>query len=67
MRRDPATLDHLDLDGALSMAVARHFAINAVRLGKGKCSIKATCNLAGWDLYVLASLLCPIPVNPRSN
>jgi predicted transposase YbfD/YdcC len=45
--------------GALNMAVVRHFAINAVRLGKGKRSIKSTRKLAGWDPDVLASLLCP--------
>ncbi|MBI2235693.1 MAG: ISAs1 family transposase, partial [Magnetospirillum sp.] len=36
-----------------------HFAINAVRLGKGKRSIKSTRKLAGWDPDVLASLLSP--------
>jgi predicted transposase YbfD/YdcC len=48
--------------GAHNMAVVRHFAINAVRLGKGKHSIKSTRKLAGWDPNVLASLLIP---NPR--
>ena len=45
--------------GALNMAVVRHFAINAVRLGKGKHSIKTTRKLAGWDSNVLADLLTP--------
>ena len=45
--------------GAVNMAVVRHFAINAVRLGKGKRSIKSTRKLAGWDPDVLASLLSP--------
>src|SRR5215208_3211610 len=35
--------------GARNMAVVRHFAINAVRLGKGKRSIKTTRKLAGWN------------------
>lgn len=45
--------------GALNMAVVRHFAINAVRLGKGKHSIKTTRKLAAWDPDVLAALLRP--------
>ncbi len=45
--------------GAVNMAVVRHFAINAVRLGKGKHSIKTTRKLAGWDHDVLANLLTP--------
>jgi len=45
--------------GAHNMAVVRHFAINAVRLGKGKRSIKSTRKLAGWDPNVLADLLSP--------
>ena len=45
--------------GAVNMAVVRHFAINAVRLGKGKRSIKSTRKLAGWDPNVLAALLSP--------
>jgi predicted transposase YbfD/YdcC len=45
--------------GARNMAVVRHFAINAVRLGKGKHSIKSTRKLAGWDPDVLANLLIP--------
>lgn len=45
--------------GAVNMAVVRHFAINAVRLGKGKHSIKSTRKLAGWDPQVLANLLTP--------
>ena len=43
--------------GAVNMAVVRHFAINAVRLGKGKRSIKSTRKLAGWDPTVLHDLL----------
>lgn len=45
--------------GAINMAVVRHFAINAVRLAKGKHSIKSTRKLAGWDPNVLANLLIP--------
>jgi len=45
--------------GARNMAVVRHFAINAVRLGKGKRSIKSTRKLAGWDPNILANLLSP--------
>lgn len=45
--------------GALNMAIVRHFAINAVRIGKGKHSIKSTRKLAGWDPNVLAELLQP--------
>jgi predicted transposase YbfD/YdcC len=36
--------------GARNMAVVRHFAINAVRLGKGKRSIKTTRKLARVNL-----------------
>jgi predicted transposase YbfD/YdcC len=46
--------------GARNMAVVRHFAINAVRLGKGKRSIKSTRKLAGWDPQVLANLISPM-------
>ncbi|PSJ48897.1 ISAs1 family transposase, partial [Kumtagia ephedrae] len=35
--------------GAHNMAIVRHFALNAVRLAKGKHSIKTTRKLAGWD------------------
>ena len=37
------------------------FAINAVRLAKGKRSIKTTRKLAGWDTRVLSSILTPSP------
>jgi predicted transposase YbfD/YdcC len=47
--------------GARNMAVVRHFAINAVRLGKGKRSIKTTRKLAGWNPTELARLLSPSP------
>jgi predicted transposase YbfD/YdcC len=47
--------------GARNMAVVRHFAINAVRLGKGKRSIKATRKLAGWNPNELARILTPSP------
>jgi len=47
--------------GARNMAVVRHFAINAVRLGKGKRSIKSTRKLAGWNPNELARLLTPAP------
>jgi hypothetical protein len=45
--------------GARNMAVVRQFAINAVRLGKGKRSIKTTRKLAGWNPDKLARLLAP--------
>lgn len=45
--------------GAVNMALVRRFAINAVRLGKGKRSIKTTRKLAGWNPDVLADLLTP--------
>ena len=47
--------------GARNMAVVRHFAINAVRLGKGKRSIKTTRKLAGWNPDELARLIKPPP------
>jgi len=47
--------------GARNMAVVRHFAINSVRLAKGKRSIKTTRKLAGWDTRVLSSILTPSP------
>jgi predicted transposase YbfD/YdcC len=47
--------------GARNMAIVRHFAINAVRLGNGKRSIKATRKLAGWNPNELARLLSPSP------
>ena len=47
--------------GARNMAVVRHFAINAVRLAKGKRSIKTTRKLAGWSTDVLARILTPPP------
>lgn len=43
--------------GARNMAVVRHFAVNAVRAGKGRLSIKAARKLAGWDPDFLATLL----------
>jgi predicted transposase YbfD/YdcC len=46
--------------GARNMAVVRHFAINAVRLGKGKRSIKTTRKLAGWNPDELARILAPL-------
>jgi predicted transposase YbfD/YdcC len=46
-------------NGANNMAVVRHFAINAVRLAKGKRSIKTTRKIAGWDPDVLAQILQP--------
>jgi hypothetical protein len=41
------------------MAVVRHFAINAIRLAKGKKSIKTTRKIAGWNPEVLANILMP--------
>jgi hypothetical protein len=46
-------------NGANNMAVVRHFAINAVRLAKGKRSIKTTRKIAGWDPDFLAQILQP--------
>lgn len=45
--------------GAHNMAIVRHFALNAVRLAKGKHSIKTTRKLAGWDPNELARILTP--------
>lgn len=45
--------------GAHNMAIVRHFAINAVRLAKGKHSIKTTRKLAGWNADELARILTP--------
>jgi predicted transposase YbfD/YdcC len=45
--------------GANNMAVVRHFAINAIRLAKGKKSIKTTRKIAGWNPEVLANILMP--------
>lgn len=45
--------------GAHNMAIVRHFAINAVRMAKGKHSIKTTRKLAGWDPDELARILTP--------
>jgi predicted transposase YbfD/YdcC len=45
--------------GAHNMAIVRHFAINTVRLAKGKHSIKTTRKLAGWDPDELARILTP--------
>jgi predicted transposase YbfD/YdcC len=47
--------------GARNMAVVRHFAINLVRIGKGKRSIKTMRKLAGWNPDELARILCPAP------
>lgn len=45
--------------GARNMAVVRHFAINLVRLGKGKRSIKTMRKVAGWDPDELQRILSP--------
>ncbi len=47
--------------GARNMAIVRHFAINLVRIGKGKHSIKTTRKAAGWDTQTLARILNPTP------
>ena len=47
--------------GARNMAIVRHLALNLVRLGKGKRSIKTTRKVAGWDPNELARLLHPKP------
>ena len=39
------------------MAIVRHFAINLVRTGKSKLSIKLSRKVAGWDPEYLAKLL----------
>lgn len=43
--------------GTKNMAVVRHFAINLVRLGKGKRSIKTARKAAGWNPDYLATLI----------
>jgi hypothetical protein len=45
--------------GTRNMAIVRHFAINAVRIGKGKRSIQTTRKLAGWNPDELARILAP--------
>ena len=47
--------------GAHNMAIVRHFAINLVRLGKGKRSIKTMRKAAGWHPAELARILNPSP------
>ncbi len=47
--------------GARNMAVVRHFALNLVRLGKGKRSIKTMRKAAGWNPDELARILRPSP------
>jgi predicted transposase YbfD/YdcC len=43
--------------GARNMAVVRHFAINLVRAGNDKRSIRLRRKCAGWDLQYLAAIL----------
>lgn len=45
--------------GARNMAVVRHFAINLVRLGKGKRSIKTMRKVAAWNPGELHRILSP--------
>lgn len=45
--------------GARNMAVVRHFALNLVRLGKGKRSIKTMRKAAGWNPDELVRILNP--------
>jgi predicted transposase YbfD/YdcC len=47
--------------GAKNMAVIRHFAINLVRLGKGRRSIKTARKVAGWNPDYLATLIATLP------
>lgn len=47
--------------GACNMAVVRHFALNLVRLGKGKRSIKTMRKVAGWNPDELTRILNPEP------
>jgi hypothetical protein len=43
--------------GAINMAIVRHFAINLVRTDKSKLSNKLLRKVAGWDPEYLAKLL----------
>jgi predicted transposase YbfD/YdcC len=43
--------------GAKNMAVVRHFALNLVRAGKDKRSVKLRRKLAGWDTAYLEGIL----------
>ncbi len=45
--------------GACNMAVVRHFAINLVRIGKGRRSIKSMRKAAGWNTNELNRILAP--------
>jgi predicted transposase YbfD/YdcC len=45
--------------GARNMATVRHFAINLVRLGKGKRSTKTMRKVAGWNPAELHRILSP--------
>jgi predicted transposase YbfD/YdcC len=47
--------------GAINMAVVRHFAINLVRAGNDKRSIRLRRKCAGWDLQYLAAILGYLP------
>jgi predicted transposase YbfD/YdcC len=47
--------------GARNMAVVRHFAINLVRAGNDKRSIRLRRKCAGWDLQYLAAILGHLP------
>ena len=47
--------------GARNMAVARHFAINLVRVGNDIRSIRLRRIRAGWDLQCLAAILGHLP------
>ena len=47
--------------GARNMAGVRHFALNLVRLGKGKRSIKTMRKVAGWNPDELTRILNPEP------
>ncbi|MDE2581293.1 MAG: ISAs1 family transposase, partial [Rhodospirillales bacterium] len=43
--------------GAKNMAVVRHFALNLVRAGKDKRSVKLRRKVAGWDTGYLDGIL----------
>ena len=43
--------------GAKNMAVVRHFALNLVRAGKDKRSVRLRRKLAGWDTAYLEGIL----------
>lgn len=59
-KEDPSRLRRRH--GARTRAIVRHVALNLVRLGKGKRSIKTLRKVAGWKTDQLARLLNPSPL-----